>query len=191
MSAGGIEIAVLVALCVVLAFFSLAPQRPRRWDRQTPFRVISGGRDQASGPPDSADQLRWVMAAEFEAIRVMSLDEYQVFKAVEAEVQALHLGHRVFSQTALGEVIRSKDRQAHSAINSKRVDVLVIGRDGRPVLAIEYQGPGHYQRDAAARDAVKKEALRRAGVGYLEVFDAAAAEDIRGQVRLALTRAAA
>ncbi len=37
-------------------------------------------------------------------------------------------------------------------------------------MAIEYQGQGHHQGAAAARDAVKKEALRRAGVGYGEVF---------------------
>ena len=35
--------------------------------------------------------------------------------------------------------------------------------------AIEYQGTGHHQGSAAARDAVKKEALRKAGIGYHEV----------------------
>jgi hypothetical protein len=35
--------------------------------------------------------------------------------------------------------------------------------------ALEYQGNGHHQGSAAARDAVKKEALRKAGIGYHEV----------------------
>jgi hypothetical protein len=37
--------------------------------------------------------------------------------------------------------------------------------------AIEYQGSGHHLPGnvAAARDAVKKEALRKAGIGYHEV----------------------
>ena len=35
--------------------------------------------------------------------------------------------------------------------------------------ALEYQGTGHHQGTAAARDAVKKEALRKAGIGYHEV----------------------
>ncbi len=36
--------------------------------------------------------------------------------------------------------------------------------------AIEYQGSGHHTgTSAAARDAVKKEALRKAGIGYHEV----------------------
>lgn len=46
-------------------------------------------------------------------------------------------------------------------------------------MAIEYQGSGHYQNDAAARGAVKREALRKAGVGYLEVFPNESVEQIR------------
>jgi len=40
----------------------------------------------------------------------------------------------------------------------------------RVVHALEYQGSGHHTgASAAARDAVKKEALRKAGIGYHEV----------------------
>ena len=140
---------------------------------------------------DSAEQLRWVMAADFERKRVMSRPEYMVFKEIEAEAEACGAGYRVFAQTSLGEVLKSMDGRAHSAINSKRADILVIGRDGFPVLAVEYQGGGHYQFDAAARDAVKKEALRKAGVAYLEVFDGDSGEDIRSKVRGVLHRRAA
>lgn len=43
--------------------------------------------------------------------------------------------------------------------------------DCRSIHAIEYQGGAHYKgaHATAARDAVKKEALRRAGIGYVEV----------------------
>ena len=34
---------------------------------------------------------------------------------------------------------------------------------------MEYEGAGHQQRSAAARDAVKKEALCKAGIGYHKV----------------------
>ena len=38
------------------------------------------------------------------------------------------------------------------------------------VHALEYQGSGHHTGDcAAARDAVKKEALRKAGIGCHEI----------------------
>lgn len=44
-------------------------------------------------------------------------------------------------------------------------------RQFHPVVhALEYQGSGHHIGNfAAARDAVKKEALRKAGIGYHEV----------------------
>ena len=123
------------------------------------------------------------MAARFATRRVKSKREYVVFKAVEAEAATLRDGYRVFAQTSLGEVLSSENDRAYAAINSKRVDVLVIGATGLPVLAVEHQGPGHYQGDAAARDAVKKEALRRAGVAYLEVSDGELPEAVRAKVR--------
>ena len=67
------------------------------------------------------------------------------------------------------EILRSKSKDAYACINSKRVDLLVVDADCNAVAAIEYQGGGHYLTDAAARDAVKKEALRKAGIGYHEV----------------------
>jgi hypothetical protein len=188
----GIEVVVLTAVCAALLALSFS--RPRFWypsKRSRPNLRVVDTSSPTGKQPDSADQLRWVMSARFEAVRVMNLEEYRVFKEVEAEVGALRAGHRVFSQTALGEVIRSSDRLAHSAINSKRVDVLVIAPSGLPVLAVEYQGGGHYQGDAAARDAVKREALRRAGVAYVEVVTADGPEDIRRKVRTALAPAAA
>ena len=137
---------------------------------------------------DAASQLRQVMAAEFSPRKVMGFGEYRVFKAVEDEVHAHRAGYRVFSQTSLGEVLQSRDSRAHSAINSKRVDVLVISATGYPAIAVEFQGKGHYQKDAAARDAVKKEALRKAGVEYIEVAEHFHANEVRRLVRDALTR---
>lgn len=139
-------------------------------------------------PVDAVEQLRVVMAGSFSTKRVMSKAEYRVFKAVEDEAAASNRGYRVFAQTSLGEVLESNDRRTHSTINSKRVDILVIGYDGMPLLAVEHQGRGHHQGTAAARDAVKKEALRKAGVGYLEVFDDDPSEEIRGKVRSLLGR---
>lgn len=92
----------------------------------------------------------------------------------------------MFAQTSLGEVIGSNDNRAFSTINSKRVDVLLVDRFGSPVVAVEYQGSGHYQGSAAARDAVKKEALRKAGVQYVEVMESDSDEWIRQKVSEAL-----
>jgi hypothetical protein len=145
-------------------------------------------RRELAGPSqirDSVDQLRDVMSASFERRRVMAYEEYKVFQVVEAEVSTRR-GHRVFAQTSLGEILASKDSRAFSAVNSKRVDILVVDSGGYPLVAVEYQGKGHYQGSAAARDAVKKEALRKAGVQYLEVSEAHSNDEIRNLLRSAL-----
>jgi hypothetical protein len=73
------------------------------------------------------------------------------------------------AQVSLGEVLQSGDIAAYRCINSKRVDMLLVDAECRPLHAIQYQGGAHHKDTAAARDAVKKEALRRAGIGYVEV----------------------
>ena len=80
-------------------------------------------------------------------------------------------------------MLRSPDQEAFHSINSKRVDILIVDPDSWPILAVEYQGSGHYQGTAAARDAVKKEALRKAGVRYIEVSESDSAAQIRSRVR--------
>lgn len=78
-------------------------------------------------------------------------------------------GWQVMAQVSLGEILRSVDAEAYSCINSKRVDLLLVDENCQPRHALEYQGHAHHQGSAAARDAVKKEALRKAGIGYHEI----------------------
>ena len=68
-----------------------------------------------------------------------------------------------------GRVSRQPDRDAYGAVNAKRVDFALMDPESRVTHSIEYQGAGHHQGKAAARDAVKKEVLRKAGIGYHEV----------------------
>lgn len=89
-------------------------------------------------------------------------------------------------RAGLGEVLDADSVEAFNTINAKRVDFLIVDQDMRPRHAVEYQGQGHHQGTAAARDAVKKEALRRAGIGYIEVF----ADDGPEQLRQALAKVA-
>jgi hypothetical protein len=123
-----------------------------------------------SSVPDAADQLRTVMAAEFRPKRLLNRGEERVLAALEPIVAELAPGWRVWSQVSLGEVLDANSVEAFNTINAKRVDFLLVDADQRPRVAIEYQGQGHHQGAAAARDAVKREALRRAGVGFGEVF---------------------
>ena len=128
------------------------------------------GNDATKPPyPDAADQLRIVMSADFETQPLLNKSEARVFKELDRMVIGRNPGWQVMAQVSLGEVLRSADTAAYRCINSKRVDLLLVDEDCEPRHAIEYQGGGHHQGTAAARDAVKREALRRAGVGYHEV----------------------
>ena len=123
--------------------------------------------DKATGT--ATNQLACVMGAEFTARPMLNQPEATLFKALDAAVIARNPGWQVMAQVSLGEFLASPDKDAYLAINSKRVDFALMDPDARVVHTIEYQGSGHHQGTAAARDAVKKEALRKAGIGYHEV----------------------
>lgn len=178
-----IDSQILIALALAaIAIYLLMDSLQRRSRRGKPY---------LKPVTDPAEQLRNVMAADFSARKVMSSAEYRVFQAVEAEIRSARDGHRVFAQTSLGEILQSSSALGFSAINSKRADILVVGPTGLPRLAVEYQGEGHFQGAAAARDAGKKEALRKAGVAYVEIYPTHSADQIRSLVRLALSSALA
>ncbi len=145
-----------------------------RWQRQRRADKVASGPwlakpDPAPKQPDAADQLRIVMGANFTAQALLNKSEARVFKELDRIVISCNPGWQVMAQVSLGEILRSKDADAYGCINSKRVDLLLVDEQCQPRHAIEYQGWAHHQGTAAARDAVKKEALRRAGIGYHEV----------------------
>lgn len=139
---------------------------------------------------DVDEQLSFVTAVEFERQPLLNKGEFRVLLVLEGVVRELRSGHRVMAQTSLGEVLRPKRTGnavdadlAFRSINSKRSDFIVVDRRGLAVLAVEYQGGGHYQGTAVKRDAVKRAAFESAGVTFIEVpaqFDAAL---LTGQVR--------
>lgn len=135
-------------------------------------------------PPltDAADQLRIVMSSSFEKRRILSKSEARVLYATEAAIKKVEMSWRVMAQVSLGEILSSPNARAYGAINSKRVDLLVIASNGDPIVAIEYQGSGHYQGSAPARDAVKKEALRKAGIRYVEITTEHDIEDVEREI---------
>jgi len=162
-------------------------------------RTASGGRRRGAGHgghrggdlADIREQLRAVMLAPFERQQLLSESEYRAFRIIEEEVAVGRRGCRVFAQTSMGEILRSPSRSAFRSINSKRIDVLVVDAGGWPLLAVAFQDDGHDQDNAAGRNAVKREALRKAGVPYLEIYATDADELIRSRVRELLGGASA
>jgi len=137
-------------------------------DYRPDLRVLAKpGEDESLA--SASEQLRRVMAADFKPRALLNRPEAQVFKALDAAVIARNPSWQVMAQVSLGEFLSSPDRGAYAAVNAKRVDFALMDAECRVRHAVEYQGNGHHQGSAAARDAVKKEALRKAGIGYHEV----------------------
>jgi len=109
--------------------------------------------------------------ADFKAQPLLNKSEARLFKAMDKMVLGIRPDWQVMAQVSLGEILRTPDKDAYLCIKSKRVDLLIVDEECRPLHAIEYQDGGHFKgaHATAARDAVKKEALRRAGIGYVEV----------------------
>lgn len=126
---------------------------------------------------DSTAQRELISNLEFEPRRLLDRSEYGILLILERIAAEKSAGHRVMAQTSLGDVIAPKAlyaseqarNQAFRSINGKRLDFLIIDRRGIPVLAVEYQGLGRYPDRAFMRDPVKQEAVKRAGIGYLEI----------------------
>lgn len=187
---------ILFCLSILSAVVGKPRRRNRSWrPRPYPVRRIDPtpgydpgfadviSRRPAPGQADHAAQLREVETAQFSSRRLLNVGETRVFNALEAACETEALDWRVMAQVSLGEILASPSKSAYLAINSKRVDILLVGSDGYPVAAVEYQGSGHHLGPAATRDAIKKEALRKAGIGYVEVFEDDTADDVRAIVR--------
>ena len=168
----------IVAVIAAAIFRETSGLRRQKGWRKRRHRKWQGGSNTTRSPwgqakteqnvLDSADQLRLVMAADFTVQPLLNKSEVRLFRELDRLVLARHPGWQVMAQVSHGEILRSSPA-AYRCINSKRVDLLVVDAECNAVAAIEYQGGGHYLSDAAAREAVKKEALRKAGIGYHEV----------------------
>lgn len=118
----------------------------------------------------AAEQLKVVSKAEFAQRPLLNRSEANVFSALDKAVIARNPKWQVMAQVSLGEFLASPDKDAYLAVNSKRVDFALMDEKCCVRHALEYQGNGHHlSSSTAARDAVKKEALRKAGIGYHEI----------------------
>jgi hypothetical protein len=190
----GLVVAVLVALGLSLRLYGRLGKRsrrrypPRYWSKRERRSGWSTPRD--GGIADPKNQLEAIAKVDFERQRLLNASERRVFIALEAMVAELGAGHRVMAQTSVGELLRPKAasgdwklrKDAYASINSKRFDFAVVDADGMLALAVEYQGEGHHQEKAFMRDAVKREACRRAGVPFLEVEKGMKPAELRQRV---------
>jgi very-short-patch-repair endonuclease len=188
----------LIALVAAALLLSLAEgqrRRPRKWHRLTPQ-----GRDKTFlDLSDPGDQLKAVEAATVTPRKPVNYSASGVLKLLEALVADRRAHHyRVFAEVSMGAFLTTAAPKGHEhignlafrSINSKRVDFLIIDTAGHPALAVEYHGAGHHQAGgrAAARDAVKRRALEKAGIELVEIQNSYDAMQSRVMVEHALER---
>ncbi|MCF8710395.1 DUF2726 domain-containing protein [Rhizorhapis sp. SPR117] len=170
-------------------------ERRRYWawknhKRWRPGTVVPIEARKASPVEIAADQLRLVMEAKFTARALLNQSERRLLGVIDQALVDHSPGWRAMGQVSLGEILASPNEAAYFAVNSKRVDLLIVDADCRPLHAVEFQGKGHHTgRNTAARDAVKREALRRAGVGYIEVVSGDTPAEVREMVKKLAGRA--
>ena len=163
----------LVAL-VIAFMLGTAVEQYRVKVRRAEWRLKHGPKyhtaDEKTGVDLASGQLKTVSRAKFSSRPLLNKSEANVFTALDKAVIARNPGWQVMTQVSLGEFLASPDKNAFLSVNSKRVDFALMDDRCCVVHALEYQGSGHHVGDCApARDAVKKEALRKAGIGYHEV----------------------
>ncbi|MBB4207108.1 DUF2726 domain-containing protein [Roseinatronobacter bogoriensis] len=173
-------IAALVIPLVLVTVIDVLLRRKRRRRREPSRRNMR----------DPKLQLDSVAQVGFVKTQLMNKGENRVFELLERTVARTNFGGRVMAQVCLGEFVApdpeadaARREEAFVSINSKRVDFLIIDENGEAVLAVEVQGSGHYiGKTAFMRDAVKKEALRRAGIPLVEVVPNMRPEEVEAQV---------
>ncbi|MBV8737236.1 MAG: DUF2726 domain-containing protein [Alphaproteobacteria bacterium] len=200
------DMTLFAAAVVFIAVLLILYRKNQQLQRQFAAKQAPGPRKGAEEQRDErlSQQLEAVMreTVKFSASRVMGRGEYEVFRAaLNFTRQSFPAGpypFYVFPQVSLGQIIRTTARldwqadQAHRAINSKRCDLLIADRHGNPVAVLEYQGSGHdIGGTAERRDRIKRIALERAGVRYVEIRNGATPAEIQQTIRTVLTRTSA
>lgn len=191
----------LIGLGVLVLLAALVPGRRSRSREEWNRRTQPGNKEKLGflDPSNHGDQLKAVEAAILKPKKPVNRSASVVLRQLEEIVKnrATHR-YRVFAEISLGAFVASDGPEgqervgklAWKSINAKRVDFLIIDTYGHPAVAVEYHGPGHHHEggQAAARDAVKRRALEKAGIELVEIQTGYDSQQSKLMVECALER---
>ena len=115
----------------------------------------------------------------FYAQPIFNKSEARLFYLIKDALLRLGLKDwHVHGQVSLGEILKTgantwNANRAFQSINSKRADMLIADNFGSPIAVFEYQGEGHQGNDAIKtekRDEIKRTAITKAGILFIEIF---------------------
>jgi hypothetical protein len=175
-----IPILVVMAAALLAIGLTILRKKRRTSDIEPPHR--DGTRPQTP----RLSQLDAVSGVGFRQRPILNKEERRAFLLVESFLADCAPGYRILAQISLGEVLsvvddglsRREAERAFLAVNAKRLDLGIVDDGFALVAAIEYHGSGHFQGNARVRDAVKREALRSAGVPLVEIHEGTPIEEL-------------
>lgn len=153
-----------------------ATPRPREVHLGEPrLGPAEGPRSDPSRTDGPDAQMELVSGVEFAPRRLLNGPEFGILRLLDKIVLETGAGHRAIGQASLGDVIAPKAlyasegarRRAFRSIDSKRLDFVIVDRHGMPVLAVDFQGRD--RTEPLMREDVKRKAVRKAGIGFLEI----------------------
>jgi len=140
-------------------------------------------------------QMDSIEGIEFETVPILNEEEARLLPVLEGATKEFGDGHRLMAHSSLGEVLRPNTsgpmtdiQAAHASILSRRLDFAIFDQRGHLAAAIEYQGSAHDYSSAFDYDAIKQEALRKAGIPCLEIRYNYSDKSVREQVAGILQR---
>lgn len=149
--------------------------------------ALTFGSKRAVARPDDVARLRHVSDARFLVKRLMTDNEAIVLSEIESIIDEIAEPWRVLAQVGLAQVIGSVSAEASASIDGQVAAMVIVTADRTPIAVVEYQSLGQVRGDDVMRDAIKREALRRAGIAFIEVR----ASDEPGDLRRDMTSLAA
>lgn len=151
-------------------------------DRPRRFRVIENLYPKRAGA-GKITAFERAHRGNFAAKSIFNRSEQRVFHFLAEEVKAYSRPLFVMGQTPLREIVRTDDQYVrgggHYALSDRRVDFTITDDQGRVLVAVEYNGAGHYQNNALERDAIKRVVLEKAGIPLLVVKQGENPTDVR------------
>lgn len=141
-----------------------------------------------SGDKKYASQTNFEIQHQYFAKRILNKKEYECLRNLESSIKVCNRlnnneYYRLFVQVSLGEILGADDDDSFALVNAKRSDFVVVNKSGYPVAAIEYQGRGHHQGNAAERDRIKKQAFASANIPLIEIYEDSSWNEIQRQLR--------
>ncbi len=140
-----------------------------------------------SGDKKYASQTNFEIQHQYFAKRILNKKEYECLRNLESSIKVCNRlnnneYYRLFVQVSLGEILGADDDDSFALVNAKRSDFVVVNKSGYPVAAIEYQGRGHHQGNAAERDRIKKQAFASANIPLIEYNEVSSLNEIQMQL---------